>query len=116
MANSGELNKQNQANSAEDSYQGSSRWRIAYIITNVIMVLLLIITAFVAGLGGQMLEAHHIPRYVGSMVLLIEIGILMILGYYQRSYTKRFRFFSVIGGCVAIIEAGLLYIYSGALN
>lgn len=90
--------------------------RAGYIIVNVTLVLLFLLTAIFALCGDSLMQQFSIPLYVPSVALLLEVGLLLVLGYWQHTYTRRFRWAMVVTGVITLIEAVVIVYYSGQLN
>ena len=105
---------ESQNSSSVEISAGMSRWRQAYIVANVLVALLFILTACTMPLGNDILLEHGIPPYACTCALLAEIGLLLVLGYGQSNYSKRFRIFFLTGGIITILEAGILLYYAAA--
>ena len=96
----------------DDSLNSSWRPHISYIIAHVVLAVLLIISLMVWAFGKGLMQAYGLPMYYPSVAVLTEIGLLLILGYWQLTYTKRFRIGSLISGIITVLEAGVLFYYA----
>ena len=90
--------------------------RAGYIILNVVLVVLFLLTSCFALFGTSLMQRFSIPLYVPSVALLLEIGLLLTLGYWQHTYSIRFRWAMVVTGIITIGEALIIIYYTGQFN
>ncbi|MBQ7567727.1 hypothetical protein IJT17_02875 [bacterium] len=95
-----------------EAEKSAIRQNMPYTTVNIFLYLAVFFTGIVSCLSPTTLRSYGIQTSTLSVAILLEISVLLILGYFQANYTKRFRYALLACGIITLAEAGILFYFS----